>query len=250
MISTWLCDLSNNLVAECIGIIVTVFVINVLLDRREKARWKPAQDRVYKNIVDIVNALFLSMLPPGSVSKYHPWVLSFGTCRAEFAIDPSGRKGVSDSSFWFDAVKWKVNTDGALDETALVVARERIAAVLAESGHLIDASLTAKILQLENLLAGVASRPPRDPSAWRNDAYLIAKATLLQGIASSALETISLLEARAERCLTREQWLSDTFGDTIAQMLRDVDRAQASGGDSRPDQRPNSFGGPPDASPP
>lgn len=52
-----------NLVSEALGILVTVLVINTLLQRREQKRWAPARLIIARQLARDVRDSFLSLFP-------------------------------------------------------------------------------------------------------------------------------------------------------------------------------------------
>ena len=57
---------ATNLVPEILGIIATVVIIDALNKRREERQWLPARGRAYARILEIIDDLFVSILPCGS----------------------------------------------------------------------------------------------------------------------------------------------------------------------------------------
>lgn len=86
-------DLLLNLGAEAIGIVITVLVINKILERREEARWRPTKQNLYFPLFNAAESLVTSLTPrlvcQSSVFMYQfdesggiPSRLT--NCRAEF----------------------------------------------------------------------------------------------------------------------------------------------------------------------
>ena len=67
-----------NLISEAIAIAITVSVIDRILEREEKARWRPSKGMVYADRVKIVSDLLAKTLPE-SLWLHEMGLYSFGS---------------------------------------------------------------------------------------------------------------------------------------------------------------------------
>jgi hypothetical protein len=86
-------DLLLNLGAEAVGILVTVMIINKILERREEARWRPTKQYLYSSLSSKAESL-VTYLTPRLECQSEAFMYEFGesgwvpsrltNCRAEF----------------------------------------------------------------------------------------------------------------------------------------------------------------------
>jgi hypothetical protein len=66
----WGQDLLLNLLAECFGIGVTVFVIDQLIKSAEERRWRPARQSVYADLIMVIDDLLAAIFTNVSLELY------------------------------------------------------------------------------------------------------------------------------------------------------------------------------------
>jgi hypothetical protein len=73
----WL-DLGLNLFSEVVGILVTVFLVDRVLKRREEARWKATKGFIYSRLTNLVARIFDQFLPSAYSEQFPLLDVSFG----------------------------------------------------------------------------------------------------------------------------------------------------------------------------
>ncbi len=71
-------DLGLNLLAEAIGILITVIWVDSIIKKRERERWKPAKNVVYYRLTELVWQVFVYFSPLSLYKGSESVVISFG----------------------------------------------------------------------------------------------------------------------------------------------------------------------------
>ena len=141
-------DLFLNLLSEFIGIIVTVFIIDRILKRREERRWLPSKQllhgKLFQSTYDIISSIV-----PFDMNDPSPFLYSFG----EFQVFPS--VNIDDDILKLgkmnDICAELVNSK-KFDITLLTYHREKLSELLERWVILIEPEHLTKLLALEQSL--------------------------------------------------------------------------------------------------
>ena len=144
-------DLWLNLLAEGIGIVVTVFVIDRLLKYREEKRWHPAKNLLYSKLFAIANDFLIHFIPV-EYCKIEVVVYYFGESEVMVGIEIDNNLlpelvennfGLADS----------IPETGFIDIETIEALKNDIKDILSNSIELIEPELLSQLLDLENSLA-------------------------------------------------------------------------------------------------
>jgi hypothetical protein len=204
-------DLLLNLVAELFGIVVTVFFVDRLIQKREEARWLPSKYYLYSRLISHFDEVMWAAAPfLMSGSKY---IYEFGDAVAttlEVNVDFSNPE--TSKEIWS-----KVNkrlSEISSDQTAevlhtLIREKEEIDKILASSIALIEPSLSSTLMKLQRVLG--------DAGSYAGMLYLDGKlqptgfeiAAIIYSVAESAQNAKTWIVSKATNKISTEEFISE-----------------------------------------
>src|SRR5918992_198356 len=175
-------DLALTLTVYIFATTLAVFVIERVVAWREGRRWNAAKDWVYMILLETIDDLLKELLPaavpregvetdeeftvyPGTGER-----VQFGETVAysplQLLVSP-GEKDLQSHIFWY-ASELGPQRDAELASVALSDARERVRDMLATSGQLLEADITAMVMSFDQAVAA-AIRHVDSAASMRNE---------------------------------------------------------------------------------
>jgi hypothetical protein len=145
----WPFDLFLNVTAELIGIVATVFLIDRLLERRERRRWLPAKNLVYSELLTVTAQVLACATPNRERTNL---VYSFGAVTTTVDM-PKDLQSLTEASDVDDiAIELSIRTS---DERAHLADRltglgSDVSGCLRSSEFLIEPELLSMLLRLRS----------------------------------------------------------------------------------------------------
>jgi hypothetical protein len=185
-------ELLPNLVAELIGIAVTVFGVDYLIKRREQQRWSSSRDLLYANLLEAVGNLIGDIIPIRARKRSFVY-LEFGEVRvlqtiSPDRIDPYVLNGILDQLI-------KVR---AFDLELISKRRLQIESIISPMAFLLDPEAFSLVMKLDrkmNLLF-------RREFDLTEDDSVSDLAINLSVVLNSAIDVSAWLEGRVDRRLS------------------------------------------------
>lgn len=210
-------DLILNIVSEIIGIALTVFLVDKMLEKREKKRWAPSKNILYGRLIEFIDTLMPSVVPitTPSVQTYYFFDEVFEVC-IEHKLD-------------FESFQGKENLKEAISLELAVLGpdeKKRIANRLFELGKDLDTILTSGMVlfepellsllfELKQNLRNMDER--RRPSNVESDDfprpkdYIDLFAIAVCKIAVNAYNVKAYLKAKTTQIKTMEEMMKELF---------------------------------------
>jgi hypothetical protein len=158
-------ELAIYLTEDLFGIILAVFVFERVLAWREERRWLPAKKWMYIILLETIDDLLKQLLPAavpkeetdGETTVYEVTgervhfgeVVAYGLLR--LLVGPDDRD-LQSHLFWY-AKELDSSRYAGLAKTALTEAREQIRDTFGSSGRLMEADITAMLMNFEQAIA-------------------------------------------------------------------------------------------------
>ncbi len=201
----------QNVIAECLGIFITVFFIDRRIKQREEKRWLPAKNFLYSKLFTLANDFLVNFIP-AKYWKIEPVVYYFGECEVMAGIEINNEllPEMVVNNFGLAEI---VSETGVTETEKLKALRNEIKDVLSNSIELIEPELLSKLFDLESALVFLL-KPDETSKDSTNTGITID--LLLKPIASVSLIRLWLL-SKANRKIS-----IDKFYEEEAQTLKDV----------------------------
>lgn len=163
-------DLGLNLLAEALGIIATVFLVDRIIKKREDARWKPSKHFVYSKLVEITSNLFTTILPISIQRQTDYFIYEFGEIRSFPALDMD-KVDLSD-----EKLKSQLYTDLGSSSIGnwikirndMTEIQERMDEVIGDSAFFLEPEILSLLLTLRNEIDNFVVRTPKFSGAAAN----------------------------------------------------------------------------------
>lgn len=190
-------DMLQNIIAESLGIIVTVLIIDQLIKQREEKRWKPAKHVLYANLLELIGQLFRETIASDLLeTPASPWVWDFGSAHAILWID------FKDEWIAINyGITQRLESDGKFDVNLLDKHRLQIRHVLETSISLMEPDLLEKLMRLDEALITLSSATINWNSGLERDGFTL----LLKDIWVIANEIRIWLVQKADQCESLDQ---------------------------------------------
>lgn len=152
-------DLILNIVSEIIGIAITVFLVNRLIQNREDVRWLPSKQFLYSRLIPHFDSVMWTTVP--FLMSGNKYIYEFGNAVAttlEVNVDFSNQ--VTTQEVWSKMNNYlsEVSLDQKISILrSLSVEKEEIDKILASSIPLVEPSLSSNLMKLQETLARAAS---------------------------------------------------------------------------------------------
>jgi hypothetical protein len=175
-------ELGLDLIVYLFATTLTVFVVGRLLAWREERRWIVAKDWLYMLLLETIDDLLKELLPAAvpregvendeevTVYEVAGERIHFGETVAYSALRLSVRPGEKDLQshiFWY-ASELGPPQYAELARAALSDAREQVRDMLATSGQLLEADITAMVMSFDQAIAA-AIRHVNSAASLRNE---------------------------------------------------------------------------------
>lgn len=86
VIESYVFDLGLNLISELIGIVIVVFWLDRIIQRREDNKWKPLRGMIYSDLLEVTDQLLFTLIPSEfrslKISNYY-----FSSSQASTTLD-------------------------------------------------------------------------------------------------------------------------------------------------------------------
>jgi len=199
---TWLLDFLSNLAAEGIGIIVTIFVIDRLLKRREERLWLASKHHIYRKLFELFDGFLIKVLKI-TPAKEPRWFY-FGSVKilgSEIFSkhNESQARALIKASMPEDTITYR-------HDLPYLEARKEIEGILHNSAHILGPELTALLASFNNSISTFTQSFYFDGDP---DYKAICQVWVEMGM--SAFNVRVYLEQRADRCLTIMEDLNETL---------------------------------------
>ncbi|MDP2776179.1 MAG: hypothetical protein Q8O48_00925, partial [Anaerolineales bacterium] len=147
-------DLLLNIVSEIIGIAITVFLVDKLIQKREDTRWLPSKFFLYSRLISHFDAVMWATVPfIMSGSKY---IYEFGDAVAttlDVQVDFSNKETSKELFSKLKEYLSEVSLDNKVEILKLLSQeKEEIDKILASSMTLIEPELSSKLMRLQRVL--------------------------------------------------------------------------------------------------
>jgi hypothetical protein len=152
-------DLSLNLISEIIGIAITVFFVDKLIQKREDAKWLPSKQFLYSRLIPHFDEVMWSTVP--FLMSGDKYIYEFGDAvAATLVVDINFSDIETSKEIWLKVNKYL--SEISLDQTAgllkkLSLEKEEIDKLLATSIILIEPSLLSTLMNLQRILGDADS---------------------------------------------------------------------------------------------
>jgi hypothetical protein len=175
-------ELALSLTVYIFAIMLAVFVIERMVAWREKRRWNAAKDWLHMLLLETIDDLLKELLPAAvpregvendeevTVYEVAGERIHFGETVAYSALRLSVRPGEKDLQshiFWY-ASELGPPRYAELARAALSDAREQVRDMLATSGQLLEADITAMVMSFDQAIAA-AIRHENSAASLRNE---------------------------------------------------------------------------------
>jgi hypothetical protein len=199
---TRLIDFLSNLAAEAIGIIITVFVIDRLLKRREERLWLASKHHIYRKLFELLDGFLIKVLKITPAKEPH-WFY-FGSvkilgCEIFSKHNESQAMAMIETSMPGDTLTYR-------HDVPYLDARKEIEGILHNSAHILGPELTALLASFNNSISTFIQSFYYDGDP---DFKAIRQVWVEMGM--SAFNVRVYLEKKADRCLT----LREDFNETL-----------------------------------
>src|SRR5215203_3867714 len=224
-------ELGLDLMVYLFATTLAVFVIGRMLAWRERRRWNAAKDWLHMILLETIDDLLKELLPAAvpregieteeelTVYQVVGERIHFGETVAYSALQLLVRPGVKDLQshiFWY-ATKLGPQQYAELARAALSEARGRVRDLLATSGQLLEADITAMVMSFDQAIAA-AVRHLDSAANLRNEkledaSYRDGEASTTQGTreADNELGFVSsiIVESVVDSAIKPKGWLED-----------------------------------------
>jgi hypothetical protein len=221
-------ELAMYLTEDLFGIILAVFVFERVLAWREERRWLPAKKWMYIILLETIDDLLKQLLPAavpkeetgGETTVYEVTgervhfgeVVAYGLLRLLVGPDD---KDLQSHLFWY-AKELESSRYASLAKTALTEAREQIRDTFGSSGRLMEADITAMLMNFEQAIAvaighldsAISMRDERLEDAPYLDEES-ARQKIREADHQLAFATSIVVESVVSSALKPKEWLED-----------------------------------------
>lgn len=190
-------DLLLNLIAEMIGIIVTVLIIDRMIQRREQKRWLPSKHYVHARLFEIIDNFLDSTFPP-RFTRLTKTVYEYGrvTVFAKTELDETMPPTLySDTA---EALRLRKHFDIEIVSRA----KQGIDAILDRQAFLLDPELLTPLFSLDRGLMALM----QTSHDWEKEKVRTAFGYDLHLTVEAALDVRARLESMADRRRTFDEW--------------------------------------------
>jgi len=202
-------DLWLNLLAEGLGIIATVFVIDRLLKIREEKRWLPSKNLLYADLTKLIDRLFRETIP-FELQERSRTVWCFGSAQVILGID--FKEKLIAVNYGIDRL---LIEDRKFDAEILSRYQTQIHEKLNTSAHLMEPELLEKLMKLDGLLTSQSITT----SDWENEIDKELFIMSFVGALATAGKIWWWLEEKADQRKTLEQ-LGQDFKEQITKLQK------------------------------
>lgn len=138
--------LPSNLLAETVGILVTVFLVDRLIKRNEKLRWAPVRDWAHARLFETTESLLAKLLPAHLISDEEGFCIwEFGESAALSLKRPAPE--LSALNEW--QILELLPTEPGVDQNSLQQAHVEIPAIVQTSMTVLEPGLIKAASQLQ-----------------------------------------------------------------------------------------------------
>lgn len=196
-------DLIINLTAETLGIIVTLFMINRLVKRRDQSQRLPSQHLIYANLLKITGSLLSDVLP----SRFQETTDETYHYGDAIGFPVIILKDIEPSELFLAElliyISRDINSQKKLDIGPLSSAKKQFEKLLRSPAFLLNPELLTMLLKLHRSLAFLV-RTDCDRSAeyWESEASRRQLFIRFASMISEAVELRIWLERRADQLVT------------------------------------------------
>lgn len=194
-------NLCLNLCTEIIGILITVFVIDKLIKRREESRWQKVKGAMYANILNTLTDT-IRQLPDELRQPEKPMVYYYGnsTVIINYEIKEKLTKDVQA------ILEKESKRNGGFNFNAFFIAKQRISEIANSSVSLLDPTLTELLLIFEQQVS-ILKEKASEQQSINNKQETISQISSL--IVRSTLNLNSWLIKQADKRITLDEHLKN-----------------------------------------
>ena len=202
-------DILINLISEAIVMLITVLIINRLIERNEARRWKPAKSMFFARLFGTLDNFLGVMLHPDflKVERGAARFYQFGST----TVYTNGRYGEIPTDVVEKAIQEEgqhlLETSSRMGCEALKEIKESLELILASSLPLAESDLMAALFELQNELASLVR--------FRKDGDLDEEA-FAYALMRTLVKAIILrgkLEKKADKFVLADEYLRDVAVD-------------------------------------
>jgi hypothetical protein len=199
-------DFLSNLLAETLGIVVTVFLVDRLLKRREERLWLPSKHMVYRNLFEIFDYFLLKEL--GITPAADPVWFYFGSVK----ILGSGKFGDYNESRIRSIIKAippeKREAQVYTGAMPYLEARREVERILHTSARVLGPDLTTLLVAFNNSISIFVQS-----SHFEGETDYEALEQIWADIGMHAFYVRLYLEKSADRCVTLREDLNRSIAE-------------------------------------
>src|SRR5262245_39820211 len=199
---TTLIDFLSNLAAEAIGIIITVFIIDRLLKRREERLWLTSKHHIYRKLFELLDGFLIKVLRI-TPAKEPRWFY-FGSVKI-LGSEMFSKHNETQAMAMIEACM-PGDTLTYRHDVPYLDARREVEGILHNSAHILGPELTALLASFNNSISTFIQSFYFDGDP---DFKAIRQVWVEMGL--SAFNVRVYLEKRADRCLTLREDLNETL---------------------------------------
>lgn len=197
-----LIDFLVNLASEAVGIIVTVFIIDRMLKRREERLWLTSKHHIYRKLFELCDGFLLKVLRVTPARE--PRWFYFGSVKI-LGSEIFGKHNQFQASSMIEA-SMPGDTLTFIHDAPYLNARKEVEGILHNSAHILGPELTALLVSFNNSISTFIQSIYFDGEP---DFKAIRQVWVEMGM--SAFNVRVFLEKSADRCLTLREDLNETL---------------------------------------
>lgn len=197
-------DLGLNLLSEVIGIVITVFLVDKVIQRREEKRWKPAKHLVYAKLLKLIDS-FTGELFPMEYLKINNDFVFFG----EIEVQPHWIvKSESDPHFnnLLFSLEEKIDAEKDLCFAKLPEVAKKIDEILMQYSYLLEPEIISILMKIREHI-DLSLRNVDVP--WSNFQKSPLISAFFHAIAVELVHLQSVLTKKATRIITMDEYVKE-----------------------------------------
>ena len=195
-------DLLLNLIAEVIGIIATVFIVDRLIQRREEKRWLPSKHHAYAKLLETIGNLLNDTLPQ-EVKKPSSEMYMYGNVGAFPKIELGLDEPMSPTLL--PSIEQGIELHKQFDTEIVSRARQEIEDILDQRAFLLDPELLTLVLELDRRLTSLV----QINVDWEEEILRRAFAIFLYELVLAAVDVGVWLESIVDQRVTLDEVLQE-----------------------------------------
>ena len=208
----WNNDMLQNILAEALGIFITVYLIDRFNKRREERRWLPSKHLLYAKLIHQVTRLMRETIPYG-LWKRSRTVYCFGQVRAMASIEFENSDMFEVDTRIYQTIK----DEGQFDTKPLSKYQTNFENILDSYAHIIEPELLEYLLKLEANLTSLS----KNTIDWKNETEIKLFSVSLRGALVNASQIGLWLEKQASQRISREEFAQE-FKEKTQELKKDI----------------------------